>query len=149
MPILDDHITPLEVEQQVKVMKSDKACGSDGVPPGIFKLLPGQWNLLLTNLFNVVFSSAMYPRAWASAKLVIVFKKEKRKDVKINRGITIMNSIAKLYDMVLYLRLKQCFNPHREQAGSQKKSSLEHITAFRLLCDMARRKKVKTVHVFC
>ena len=60
-----------------------------------------------------------------------------------------MNSIANLHDMVLYSRLKRWFNPHREQAGSQeKRSRLEHITALRLLCDMARRKKLKLFITF-
>ena len=38
IPLLDEPITPREVEDQVKKMKADKSCGPDGVSPGIFKL---------------------------------------------------------------------------------------------------------------
>ena len=34
VPILDDPITVLEVNEQVKDLKSEKAAGVDGVPPG-------------------------------------------------------------------------------------------------------------------
>ena len=60
-----------------------------------------------------------------------------------------MNSIAKLYDMVLYSRLKLWFRPHREQAGSQEsKGCMEHIVTLRGVCDMARRKKHKLFITF-
>ena len=43
IPVLDDPILPQEVQDQVKRLKCSKACGPDGVPPGIFKLLPPAW----------------------------------------------------------------------------------------------------------
>lgn len=143
IPVLDEPITPLEVQQQVKLLKSDKACGPDGVSPGLFKLLPGQWVVFLATMFNTIFMSGSYPYAWAIAKLITIFKKGDRSDVRNYRGISIMNSIAKLYDMVLCSRLKQWFRPYREQAGAQeKRGCLEHIVTLRLLCDMAKRKKL-------
>ena len=45
--------------------------------------------------------------------------------------------------MVLCSRLKLWFRPYREQAGAQeKRGCLEHIVSLRLLCDIARRKKL-------
>ena len=89
-------------------------------------------------LINVIFMQGSNPLEWSRVKLVTIFKKGEMKDVKNCRGISVMNTIAKLYDMVLYSRLKQWFKPHREQAGSQ-----VNIITSRLLCDMARRKKLK------
>ena len=60
-----------------------------------------------------------------------------------------MNSMVKLYDMVLCSRLKMWFKPFREQAGAQeKRGCLEHIVSLRLACDMARRKKFKLFVTF-
>ena len=149
IPVLDDPITPLELQQQSKLLKSDKACGPDGVPPGIFKIIPAQWIVFLSSCFNNIFISGIYPQEWARARLVPIFKKGNKEEVKNYRGISIMNSIAKFYDMVLYSRLKQWFRPYREQAGSQeKRGCLEHIVTLRLLCDMARRKKLKLFVTF-
>ncbi len=73
-----------------------------------------------------------------------VFKKGNRSDPNNYRGISIINSITKLYDMVLCHRLGQWFVPFREQAGAQtKRGCTEHIVLLRLLTDMARRKKLK------
>lgn len=35
-PVLDDTITAAEVQQQIKQLKVDKACGPDGLTSGIF-----------------------------------------------------------------------------------------------------------------
>lgn len=45
------------------------------------------------------------------------------------RGINIINSIAKLYDLVLSERLCRWFRPYREQAGAQRKRGcIEHYS---------------------
>ena len=49
IPILDDPIVPDEVITQINRMKSNKSCGPDGIPPGLFKLLTPQWILLITS----------------------------------------------------------------------------------------------------
>ena len=42
IPILDDPISPGEVNAQIEKIKPNKACGPDGLSPGIFSLLPAQ-----------------------------------------------------------------------------------------------------------
>ena len=45
--------------------------------------------------------------------------------------------------MILCSRLKLWFKPFREQAGAQeKRGCLEHIASLRMLCDMARGKRL-------
>ena len=149
IPILDDPIQPREVLDQVKKMKADKSCGPDGISPGIFKVLPVQWIVLLATFLNNLFLSYSYPENWSIAKLVTVFKRGDRKLACNYRGINIINSIAKLYDMILSSRLQQWFIPHREQAGAQpKRGCLEHIVTLRMLVDTAKRKKKKLFITF-
>lgn len=47
IPILDEQISVVEVQEQIKRMHLDKACGPDGLPPGVFTLLPVQWLLYI------------------------------------------------------------------------------------------------------
>ena len=149
IPILDDRFVPLEVSNQIDNMKSDKTCGLDGIPPGIFKLLTPAWIILITALFNIIFTSATYPVSWTRAKLFMLFKRGDRRDPNNYRGISVINSIAKLYDMVLCNRLELWFKPYREQAGAQKgRGCLEHIVTLRLLTDYSRRKKKKLFITF-
>ena len=105
VPILDSQIDPSEVIEQINVMKSDKSCGLDGIPPGVYKLLTPEWIILITTLFNLIFTSSCYPISWSKAKLFMLFKRGNRKDPNNYRGISIINFIAKLFDMILCSRL--------------------------------------------
>lgn len=130
-------------------MKPDKACGPDGVPPGVFKLLPPDWILCIAMLFNCIFSSGSYPDLWSKAKFFTIFKRGDRKEPSNYRGISVINSIAKLYDLVLCCRLEHWFRPYREQAGAQRgRGCLEHILTLRLLTDYARKKKQRLYVTF-
>ena len=51
IPVLDDPITLGEVSTQVDNIKADKACGPDGIAPGVLKLLPLHWLMLILSLF--------------------------------------------------------------------------------------------------
>ena len=149
IPVLDEPISTVEVETQIKKLKSNKACGPDGVPPGLFKILPIEWVMYISILFNSIFLPGTYPICWTTAKLFTIFKRGLR-DIPDNyRAISVMNSIAKIYDMILSSRLSQWFRPYREQAGSQAgRGCIEHLVALRLLLDCARRKKLKLFVTF-
>ena len=88
--------------------------------PGEYKLLTHAWIMLITTLFNSILTSASYPASWTKAKLFMLFKRGNRKDPNNYRGISVTNSIAKLFDMVLCNRLELWLKPYREQAGAQK-----------------------------
>ena len=149
VPVLDDPITEVEVHEQIKKLKSGKASGPDGVSPGILKLLPAQYILMFSTLFNHVLYLATYPTCWTVAKFLPIFKKGDKDDVRNYRGINIINSIAKLYDTILGSRLEQWFTPFREQAGAQRgRGCTEHIVTLRLLMDIARKKKKKLYVTF-
>ena len=81
--------------------------------------------------------------------MFMIYKKGCRLLPSNYRGISIINSIAKLYDMILCCRLQQWFQPYREQAGAQAgRGCLEHIMTLRLLIDFAKRKKVKLYVIY-
>ena len=130
--------------QEINKLKQDKACGPDGISPGIIKFLPAQWYHAILVQFNAVFSSGSYPVSWQSARMITIFKKGIRVLPKNYRAINIINCLAKLYDMVLSTQLSMWFVPYREQAGSQQgRGCVEHIVTLRLLIDLAHRKKQK------
>ena len=149
IPVLDDKIETKEVKEVlVSQVKGDKGCGPDGNSPGAFKLLPEQWVEFLCYLFNVIFIAG-YPIVWASAKLIMIFKKGMRNDCNNYRGISVINAISKIYDYVLNNRLLLWYKPCREQAGAQsERGCIEHIVTLRLIFNVFIRKKVKLFVVF-
>ena len=81
--------------------------------------------------------------------MFIVFKRGSRSVVDNYSGISIINSISKLYDMVLCNRLSPWFRPFREQAGAQsKRGRVEHIVVLRLFTNVARRERHKLFVTF-
>lgn len=117
IPILDDPISADEVVEQINKIKPDKACGPDGVSLDVFKILPQHWILMITTFFNSIFISGSYPDAWTRAIFFTIFKRGDRNETMNYRGISIINSLAKLYGMVLCCRLERWFIPYLEQAG--------------------------------
>ena len=105
MPVLDEPILPAEVDMHIKRLKADMACGPDGVSPGVLTMLPAAWLLSLTSLFNSIFLSGIYPESWVRAKVFTIFKKGSRSDANNYRGISVINSITKLFDSILCCRL--------------------------------------------
>ena len=123
-------------------MKPDRSCGPDGICPGAISLLPVHWYMTLATLFNNVFLYRIYPSSWSRAKMFTIFKKGDKSNTHNYRGISVINCITKLYDMVLCQRLSKWFAPYREQAGAQRKRGcLEHIVTLRLLTHTARRRQ--------
>ncbi len=52
-------------EKQYNAASESHSSGPDGLPPGILKLLPTQWILMITNVFNSIFLSGVYPNNWS------------------------------------------------------------------------------------
>ena len=91
----------------------------------------------------------MHPQSWPLAKLFTIYKKGSKLLPSNYMGITIINCLAKVFDMILCHRLQLWFRPYREQAGSQRgRGCLEHITTLRLISELAVKKKFKLYIVF-
>ncbi len=160
--VLDDPISPAEVDFQIRKIKVDIACGPDGLPPGVLAMLPPAWLLPLTTLFNTVLTSGAYPASWTRAKLLTVFKRGNRSDLNNYRGISVTNNMTKIYDVVLCHRLCLWFRLYREQAGAQsqrgwyreqagaqsQRGCIEHLVTLRFTTDTACRKKFELFATF-
>ena len=141
IPDLDDPITEREVNETIKLLKSNKAAGLDGISPGLLKLLDATWISFITYILNIVFY-VIYPTQWTMAKLFTIFKGGDPKDPGNYRGINIMAALPKLYDSIITTRLQRWFSSDEEQAGAKKgRGCEEQILALRLLIDIARKEK--------
>lgn len=63
VPVLDEPKNVCETECEARILKANKTFGPDGFTPGIFKMLPGLWLLVLTTIVNSIFSEGVYPAA--------------------------------------------------------------------------------------
>ena len=147
IPVLDDPFLPNELENAITSLNRNKSYS--GICPGILKVLPISWFLYLLTLFNIIFNQSYYPLSWCYNKLVVLFKGGNRLSCDNYRGISIMDTLAKIYDTMILNRLLKWYNIDKCQAGAQKgRSCLEQIITLRMLCDYALYKKCKLYVLF-
>ena len=59
----------------------------------------------LVKLFNLILNSGNYPETWRKSFIILIFKSGDRSDMNNYRGISLQNSIAKLFSSLLNERL--------------------------------------------
>jgi hypothetical protein len=153
IPVLDDPISMPELSEAITQIKPNKSCGPDGVSPGVLRLLPAAWILMIFNMilmiFNMIFISAISPIAWHTARLINIFKSGQRQACTNYRGIAISSYMFKLFDVIIHNRLTLWYRPCREQAGCQKnRGCQEQILTLRLIMDYSKTKKCKLYLLF-
>ena len=105
--------------------------------------------MFILTLCNLVFTQSYYPLKWCYNKLFVLFKSGDRSICDNYRGISIMDTIAKLYDTMIMNRLLLWCNVDKCQAGAQKgRSCLEQILTLRMLCHYSVSKKSKLYILF-
>ena len=120
-----------------------------GICPGLLGQLPITWIMFLLTLFNIIFQRLIYPVQWVYSKLVVLFKSGDRMACGNYRGISIMDTLAKVYDKMLLNRLSLWSAIDKCQAGAQKgRGCTEQIITLRLLIDLAKYKKRKLYILF-
>ena len=145
IPVLDDAISMYELDLCIKDINPHKACDVNGLSPGIFKVLNTSWLQYILLILNVIFLCFKAPSSWIISKLIVLFKKGERGLCGNYRGISINDTLYRIFDKILYNRLELWYKHTREQCGAQKnRGSLEQILAIRLLIDYSR-KSTKTL----
>ncbi|UYV71213.1 hypothetical protein LAZ67_8002209, partial [Cordylochernes scorpioides] len=73
-PILDTEITNADIYKEIAGLKSNKACGPDGIPNEVLKILPDSYILLLKQLYNSVMTTGKYSAIWTNSTIHPIFK---------------------------------------------------------------------------
>ena len=86
-------ITSWEVEAALRDMKNGTATGNDNI--NIETLKPGEDTIskTLAKLYTKCLSERRLPAAWKNAKMMIIFKKGNKKDLKNYRPICLLSNI--------------------------------------------------------
>ena len=147
IPVLDDPFHYNELNKAVKGVNKNKSYV--GICPGIISILPIPWLLYFLTLFNLIFKTLTFPSDWSFSKLFVLFKSGTKRDCNNYRGISIVNSAFKLFDIMILNRIKLWANIDACQAGAQTgRGCLEQIFSIRLACDYAIFKKQRLFLLF-
>ncbi|GBP67587.1 RNA-directed DNA polymerase from mobile element jockey [Eumeta japonica] len=104
-----DDLTPVslsEVQLLVRLLKTRKALGLDGISNKAIKCFPQQLLSLLVAIFNACLQNCYFPSVWKEAEVIGIHKPGKPRDLPASyRPISLLSGLAKLFERVLKTRL--------------------------------------------
>jgi hypothetical protein len=101
----DISTTPEEVKKILTSLESGKAHGGDGVSVRLLKETSDSIKKPLTKLLNESFSSGKVPITWKMANISPVHKKDCRSTVGNYRPISLLSTLAKVQERIVYRRM--------------------------------------------
>ena len=143
-----------EIKLVIGKLKLKFSSGLDRIPTIILKHLPDNILEIMGNLINLSLQKGIFPNIYKSAKVVPIFKnKGSRKMVDQYRPISLINSMSKVIEKIIYKRLANFLNKNNffssKQFGFRKRMSTSH--AISLLVNTVTKnmnKKTKTLGIF-
>lgn len=104
-PYLDQDIQLIELNAILNKLKPKKAPGPDGVTNEFLKYSPHNMRGQLLYLMNRTLHTGEIPQCWTSANTIMLHKKGSKLDPNNYRGITLANTIVKIFTTILARRL--------------------------------------------
>uniref|UniRef100_A0ABM0MQP8 RNA-directed DNA polymerase from mobile element jockey-like n=1 Tax=Saccoglossus kowalevskii TaxID=10224 RepID=A0ABM0MQP8_SACKO len=145
--ILDQNISQLEIQTAISALKNRKSPGEDNITNEMIKTGTNVLIKPLQKLFNHILNSGHSPSAWNMGIITPNFKKGERADPGNYRGITLLNSLSKLFTSILKERHTKHINENniimKEQIGFMPKfRTADHIFVLKqLLSKYLKNKK--------
>ena len=129
--IIDDDVTSEEIQAAMKMLKSGKACGLDGLQAEHLIYGGPLLSIWLRQIFNAFISLECVPSCILTGIILPVYKGKGKDPLNCNsyRGISITPVIMKLFEYILLERilpvLQDNGHPHIAQTAYQKKVSCQ------------------------
>lgn len=109
---LDMPITRTEIKEVLAKTKYNKAPGEDRVSYEFFKNATEMFIEELAKSYNIIFESAKLDEKFTTSIIFPIYKKGDKEIVSNYRGISFMNTIAKIFMGILNKRLTLWLNKH-------------------------------------
>ena len=153
-PVLDRDFTSTELMAGIKRLKRGKATAFDAITNDLIRAAGGIIAPILTSLFNKLSFFQHYPLQWSTGLIVPIHKNGDNSDPNNFRGITLNNSISKLYTLLLNDRLTDFCENNKvisdNQIGFRRNfRTSDHVFTLKTLIDQAfsSEKKLYTCFV--
>ena len=105
-------VPPSQIYKLLESCEIKKAVGVDKISNKILRICAPHIYESLTKLFNLAIETNNIPIDWKVAKVTPIFKTGDRHDVNNYRPISVISSIARIFEKVLYHQLEQYVVEH-------------------------------------
>ena len=113
-----------------KTLNTEKSQGPNGIPYKILYLVKQKLSELLSEIFNISFSTGNYPDILKVGKVVPIHKKGSPIEVSNYRPITLLSNIDKILEKMMHTRLTNFLTKNNilfsKQFGFRKQHSTSH-----------------------
>ena len=138
-----------EIYEHLKKCKNKSAPGEDGLTYLILKKLPKEMMIYIQLLFNTSLKLGYFPSSWKTATIKMTPKLGKDSNEAKNwRPISLISSLAKLYERIIASRLSSHLEKHNLLSSSQsgfRKGRMTTEQLFRLTEDSMSAIKTKGI----
>ena len=103
----------LNVKKVIKLLKAidvSKATGLDKIPTRLLKIAADVVAPSLTGIFNQSLVTGIFPSDWKIAKVSRIFKNGSKSDLNNYRPISVIPTVAKTFEKIIYDQLYQYLN---------------------------------------
>ena len=119
-----------EIENIIPSLDSNKSVGPNSIPNKILKLLKNDISSQLPEIFNISFSSGVFPSILKTSKGIPVHKKDSKLDFSNYRPISFLSNVEKILEKLMYNRIYKFFSDNNLiyslQFGFRQKYSTVH-----------------------
>ena len=101
------------VRKTIQNLPSKNSCGLDGISSKLIKIIEPAIIKPLTLLINQVLNTGIFPDELKIAKVIPLFKKYDPTLLKNYRPISLLSTIAKVMEKIIFTQLSSYFNEHK------------------------------------
>ena len=94
-----------EIENVISSLDSNKSVGPNSIPTKILKLLKNDISSQLSEIFNISFSSVVFPSILNTAKVIPVHEKHSKLDFSNYCPISLLSNFEKFLERLMYNRM--------------------------------------------
>ena len=94
-----------EIENVISSLDSNKSVGPNSIPTKILKLLKNDISSQLSEIFNISFSSVVFPSILKTAKIIPVHEKHSKLDFSNYCPISLLSNLEKFLERLMYNRM--------------------------------------------
>ena len=126
-------VTPERLASTIAQMNNSAACGADGLSMRFIKMCTESIYHVITHIVNSCLTSHTVPRSWKLAVIHHIQKNPKSTETSNFRPISILPTIAKITERIVYEQLFSYFSTHHLFSPCQHGFRNNHSTEMALL----------------
>ena len=123
-------ISPDDEKQEILSLPNNKSYGLYSCPTQLLKCSCDILSPVLSNIFNTSITSGVHPSKLKISKITPIFKSEDETDASNYRPISLLSSFNRIFEKLLYYRMKDFIDKnkliHSSQYGFRKAHSSDH-----------------------